>query len=75
MTATLRSNSKELNMSEDEASHSQNIATQLRELYHLPPITVNQKPDIIFELAGIMKDYADEESPVDAVKQSREDLY
>lgn len=62
-------------MSEDEVLYSHNIAMQLRELYQLPPISTTQKPDIILELAGIMKNYADEESPVDAVKQSREDLY
>ena len=75
MTAIIRSTDKNTNITQAEALHSHEIAMQLRELYHLSPINSNEKPEIIRELAGIMKDYADEESPVDAVKHSREDLY
>jgi hypothetical protein len=60
---------------------SQEMANDLRELYdlpQLPPIkedVVVKSTDIITNLKGFLKDYADsEENPIDAIKFIRESI-
>ena len=69
------------------ASHQ--MAKELRELYDLPPVNIQKQQedgkeqlqaqqlssDIITNLNGLLKDYADsEENPVDAIKFIRENI-
>ncbi|MDQ6723766.1 MAG: hypothetical protein M3Z01_05825 [Thermoproteota archaeon] len=57
------------------ASHE--FSNELRELYDLPSINgVEVSINIITNLNGLLKEYADsEESPADVIKDSRENLY
>lgn len=61
---------------DDELLTSHELANELRELYDLPPIIGEISTDIITNLNGLLKEYVDsEESPVDVIKDSRENLY
>lgn len=51
------------------------ISSQLRQLYNLPPITEMQSESVVEELRGVLKTYGnDEEDSVDAVKSARESI-
>jgi len=56
-----------------DISHSS--ANELRKLYGLPRISHKPNVEVIKEIKGMMKEYADEESAVDVIKHSREDVY
>jgi len=60
---------KNENVSENE------ISSQLRQLYNLPPITERQSESVVEELRGMLRTYGnDEEDSVDAVKSTRESI-
>ena len=62
----------------DELLASHELANELRELYDLPSINKAEKVsvDTIANLDGLLKEYASsEESPVDVIKDSRENIY
>lgn len=64
----------------DDLTVSHTLANELRELYDLPQISKEKEmisPDIITNLNGFLKDYANtdsEENPVDDVKAYRENI-
>ena len=53
-------------------SYSRRLAEQLRKDFGLPPIKGKQKPDVIKGLKGMMKEYNDGESAVDAIREMRD---
>lgn len=60
----------------DHEISSHELASELRDLYGLPPLENEESVETITNLKGLLSNYADsEESPVDAVKSSRENLY
>jgi hypothetical protein len=66
----------EHNSHDKEVLTSHELANELRELYDLPPVIGEISMDIITNLDGLLKEYVDsEESPVDVIKDHRENLY
>jgi hypothetical protein len=62
---------------DDELLSSHELANGLRELYELSAINKEKvSADTITNLGGLLKEYVDsEESPVDVIKDIRENLY
>ena len=59
----------------DELLASHELANELRELYDLPPLNGEISPNIITNLNGLLKEYADSvESLVDVIKDGRENI-
>jgi hypothetical protein len=67
----------------NDITASNELANDLRELYDLPKllpiekdaVVVVESSDIITNLNGLLKDYADsEENPIDAIKFIRENI-
>lgn len=57
-------------------TESQKIALMWRKMYGLPPLEGKARPDAIRALEGMMNKYADDnQSPVDAVREVRENVY
>jgi hypothetical protein len=79
----------EHNSYDENELESYQMAKELREMYDLPPINIQKQQegsieqlqtqhissDIITNLNGLLKDYADsEENPIDAIKFIRENI-
>ncbi len=66
------------NECDENSTHIKNeyyeSVNELRSIYGLPPITENSKPEILRQLKGILEQFADEESSVDAIKSYRANL-
>lgn len=60
---------------EIDASKSNELARGLRQMYNLPPIKGELRIDVILDLAGLLESYVNEEDPVDAIKDIRENIY
>jgi hypothetical protein len=57
-------------------TESQKTALMWRKMYGLPPIEGKARPDAIKDLEGMMNKYSDDkQSPVDAVREIRENVY
>lgn len=56
-------------------TNSQKIAIQWRKIYDLPPLHAKPRSDAVKDLCGMLKEYADNEDPVEFVKQIRENIY
>lgn len=70
MAITLQTNKEAI-----EISKSHELASEIRKLYGLQEITAKSSVNVIKSLRGILEDSIDdEESPVDAVKASRENI-
>lgn len=72
MAITLQADDKEV----AEKSKSHELAAEIRKLYGLQPLTTKPSVNVIKSMQGILSDFIDsEESPVDAVKATRENIY
>jgi hypothetical protein len=65
----------EHNSHDQEVLTSHELANELRELYDLPPLNGEISSNIITNLNGLLKEYADSvESLVDVIKDGRENI-
>jgi hypothetical protein len=65
----------EHNSHDQEVLTSHELANELRELYDLPPLNGEISPNIITNLGGLLKEYADSvENLVDVIKDGRENI-